>query len=213
MHVIIAGGGKLGEALSNLLVNEKHDVVLIERDEKLSEELAERLDALVLHGDASDSKILRDANIEKSDAVVAMTGDDKTNLMICEVAKSFKVASIVSRINQVANEGIFVKLGITASINTTTSAVLAFKKVLEKPGKRLVNLVAGEKAEVFEMLVSEGSRAINKKVKEIEKNFTIAAIYRNGELMLRKPDRKIQEDDVLIICVPLEEAKKVEGMF
>jgi len=213
MHVIIAGGGRLGEALANLLVNEKHDVVLIEKDEKLSEELAERLDALVLHGDASESKILKDANIEKSDAVVAMTGDDKTNLMICEVAKSFKVSSIVSRINRVTNEGIFVKLGITASINTTTSAVLAFKKVLEKPGKRLVNLIAGEKAEVFEMLVSEGSGAIDKKIKELEKNFIIAAIYRNGELMLRKPDKRVQEDDILIICAPLEEGKKIEGLF
>ncbi len=213
MHVIIAGGGKLGEALASLLVNEKHDVVLIERGEKLSEELAERLDALVLHGDASDSKILKDANIEKSDAVVAMTGDDKTNLMICEVAKSFKIPSIVSRINQVANEGIFVKLGITASINTTTSAILAFKKVLEKPGKRLVNLVAGEKAEIFEILVSEGSRTIDRKIGEIEKNFTIAAIYRNGEIILRRPERKIRGDDILIIFSPLEEAKKVEGMF
>jgi len=145
--------------------------------------------------------------------VVAMTGDDKTNLMICEVAKSFKVSSIVSRINRVANEGIFVKLGITASINTTTSAVLAFKKVLTKPGKRLVNLVAGEKAEIFEMLVSEGSGTIDKKIKEIEKNFTIAAIYRNGELIFRKPDKRIQEDDVLIICAPLEEMKKIDGMF
>lgn len=213
MHVIIAGGGKMGEALASLLVNEKHDVVLIEKDEKLSEELAERLDALVLHGDASDSKILKDANVEKSDAVVAMTGDDKTNLMICEVAKSFKVSSIMSRINQVVNEGIFVKLGITASINTTTSAVLTFKKALEKPGKRLVNLVAGEKAEVFEMLVSEGSQTVNKSIKELERNFTIAAIYRNGELILRNPDKKIQEDDILIICAPLQEVKRIDRIF
>ena len=75
MKVIVVGGGKVGENLVDLLVKEKHDVVLIEKDEKLSEELAERLDALIIHGDGSDSKILKDANVNDVESVVAMTGD------------------------------------------------------------------------------------------------------------------------------------------
>ncbi|MCK4532001.1 MAG: NAD-binding protein, partial [Candidatus Aenigmarchaeota archaeon] len=58
MKVIVVGGGRIGEALSRLLIKEKHDVVVVEKDEKLAEELAEKLDALVLHGDGTDKNIL-----------------------------------------------------------------------------------------------------------------------------------------------------------
>ena len=93
---------------------------------------------MVLKGDASERKILMDGDVEHADALVAMTSDDKTNLMICEVAKDFKVPKIISRVNSTDSEEVFMKLGITASINTTTSVVYAFKKALEKPeGKRI----------------------------------------------------------------------------
>jgi trk system potassium uptake protein TrkA len=213
MHIIIAGGGNLGTKLSELLVKENHNVVLIEKNERVAERLGETLDALVLHGDASDRKILKDADIENCDALIVMTGDDKTNLMICEVAKSFNVSVIISRVNDASNEPIFIKLGITACINTTTSAVLAFKKALEEPEKHLINIVAGEKALVFERVVSKESKIINKEIDKISKNFIIAAIYRNGELVKPKPETKILEGDVLIVCAPIEEMKRVNKLF
>jgi trk system potassium uptake protein TrkA len=212
MKVIVVGGGKIGEALSQLLVKEKHDVVVIEKDEKLAEELAERLDALVLHGDGTEKNILKDANIEKVDVVTAVTGDDKTNLMVCEFAKGVNVPNIIARINQSDNEGIFTKIGITNLINTTTTAVLAFKKAMEKPGKQLINLIAGGKGEVFEISVGKDSKFANKTVADVVKGFTVACIYRNDKFMIPKPDTKIKEGDILTICSPLEEIKKIEKM-
>ena len=213
MKVIMIGGGKIGEALSKLLIKEKHDVVLIEKEEKIAEELAEKLDALVLHGDGSDKNVLKDANIEKSDVVAAVTGDDKTNLMICEFAKEVNVPNIISRINQSDNEGIFSKIGINNLINTTTTAVLAFKKAIEKPGKQLVNLIAGGKGEVFEVNVGKDSKFANKIVMDISKGFTIACIYRDDKYMIPEPKTKLKEGDILTICSPLEEVKKIEKMI
>lgn len=213
MKIIVAGGGKIGKALTQLLVKEKRDVILIEKDKNLAEDLAEKLDALIICGDGSDRKILKDANISSADAVVAVTGDDKTNLMICEVAKTVNVPVIVTRLNDFSNESIFSNLGISGIINTTSSAILAFKKVLEVPGKKLISVIGGNKAEIFDLTISEKSKFANQLVGEISKNFVIAAINRDGEIIVPKVGTKIQEGDILTICAPIEEVKKIEKMI
>jgi trk system potassium uptake protein TrkA len=214
MKVIIVGGGHLGNELASLLVKEKHDVVVVEKDDNRAEYLGENLDALVLHGDGTDRKVLKDGGIKKCNALIAMTGDDKTNLLVCEIAKDFNVHTIVSRVVDSSNDPIFAKLGITASINTTVSAILAFKRVIEEPGKKLVNLVAGEKAEVVERLVDNKSRIANRRVREFEnEKFNIAAIFRNGEFLRASPKETIQQGDSLIIVVPVEEVKNVDKLF
>ena len=109
---------------------------------------------------------------------------------------------------------IFSKLGITASINTTVSSILAFKRVVDEPGKRLVNLVAGEKAEVFERSVDSKSRIADKRIKEFEsEKFTIAAIFRDGEFLKASPKERIQQGDTIIIVSPVEEVRNVDKLF
>ncbi len=213
MKVVIIGGGKLGEALAQLLIKEKHDVVVIEKNEKLAEELAEKLDALVLHGDGSNKNILKDANIQDVDAVVAVTGDDKTNLMVCEIAKNANVPTIITRINNSENETIFTKIGISNIIDTTRLSILAFKQALERPGKQLSNIVAGGKGEVFEVSVREDSKIIGKKISEFAKNFVVAFVYRDDKCFIPKPDTKVKEGDILTIFSPVEEVRKIEKLL
>lgn len=213
MKIIIVGGGSLGEALTEALIKEKNDVVVIEKDEKLAEVLAEKLDALVLHGDGSDIKILKDADYENSDSLVAMTGDDKTNLMVCEMAKSGGVKNIITRINDSSNETIFTKAGISNIINTTTAAVMAFKRSLEKPGKQLVSLVGGGKGQIFEVNIKKGSSFMGKTVSEVSKGFVICSLYRDDEFEIPKQKTKIKEGDILTICSPLKKVKKIEKML
>jgi len=213
MKIIVVGGGKLGETLSRILAKERHDVVLIERKDALAEELAERLDALVLSGDASSKDILKDANIENADVVVAATDDDKTNLTVCEFAKEMNVQNIIARINLPDSEADFSKIGISSMIDATATAALAFKKLMEKPGKQLVNFVAGGKGEIFEMRVRKESKFTGKAVADAAKDFAIACIYRDEKLIIPKPETKIKECDILTICAPLEEVKKIEAML
>ncbi len=213
MRIMIVGGGSVGGRLAEILVKEKNEVVVIEKEEKIAEALGERLDALVLYGDATDRKILKDGNIEKCDAFFALTADDKTNLMVCEVAKSFKVPVIVARVNDISNEPIFMELGITAAINTTTAAILAFKKVIDEPEKHLINYVAGGKAVVFERAVQKKSKIVDKKIGSLKNRFVISGVYRNGEYIKPEPETKIMEGDILIICTPLEEVKNIDSWF
>ncbi len=213
MKVIVVGGGKLGETLSRLLSKERHDVVLIERKDSLAEELAERLDALVLSGDGSDKDILKDANIENADAIIAATNDDKANVAVCEFAKEAKVKNIISRLNNPGSEVEFSKIGVTSVIDATATAALAFKKLVEKPGKQLVSFVAGGKGEIFEVNVRKESKFAGKPVSDFSKDFSIACIYREDKLVIPKPETKIREGDILTVCAPLEEAKKIEAML
>ena len=214
MKAIIVGGGILGHSLAELLVKEKHKVVVVEKSEARADFLGENLDALVLHVDGTDRKILRDGGIKKSDALIAMTGDDKTNLLVCEIAKDFKVPTIVTRIADSSNDAIFSKLGITACINTTVSSVLSFKRVLDEPGKKVVNLVAGGKAEVMERSVESKSRILNTRVGDLAREkFSIAAIFRNGEFVRAGPKESIQQGDTLIIVVPVEETQNLDKLF
>jgi trk system potassium uptake protein TrkA len=213
MKVIVVGGGKIGEALSRTLVKERHDVVLIEKNEGLAEELAENLDVLVLHGDGSDKGLLKDASIDSSDVVIAATSDDKTNMAVCEFAKNAKVPNIISRVNHAGSEKDFAKIGIESIIDATATAVLAFKKAMERGGKPLVSFVAGGKGEIFEINIRNDSKAAGKTVAEVAKDFAIACIYRDGKMIIPKPEMKIKEGDILTICVSLEDVKKIEGMF
>lgn len=213
MKVIITGGGDVGTELAKVLISEKHDVVVVESDGKRADELAESLDALVLKGDASDRRVLKDAGIEKCDAFLALTSDDKTNLLVCEIAKSFGVPKIVARVSDPSNEQIFSQMGITAAVNTISVAVTAFKRILEGPDERLLCLAAGNRIKIMERTVSRKSRACGKKVKDLGNGFVVAAIVRDGEFLKPEGNRKLSEGDSVIVCAPVEEDKEIERVF
>lgn len=213
MRMIICGGGSLGTKLAEMYVKEKNDVIIIEKGDVNAERLGEKLDALVLRGDASDVKILKDAGIENCDSLLVVTDDDKTNLLICEVAQSFKVGKILSRVNDSSNDGIFMRLGITAAINTTTASVLYFKKALQDPGKRIINLVAGDKAGIYDRLISRKSQVVNKKVGDFPSNMIVCSIYRNGDYVVPKSGSVLLEGDIVTVCTNTQLLKKLDKMF
>ncbi|MBU0530659.1 MAG: TrkA family potassium uptake protein [Candidatus Aenigmatarchaeota archaeon] len=213
MRLIICGGGSLGTKLADVFVKEKNDVIMIEKNSIIAEKLGEKLDALVLHGDASDIKILKDAGIENCDALLVVTSDDKTNLLICEIAKSFKVGKIISRVNDAENDGIFMKLGITSAINTTTTAVVSFKKAIQDPGKRIIGLIAGDQAGIYERLVTKKSQVLNKKISEFPTNMAVCAIQRNGEYIFPKQGTALQEGDIVTISAGIQLLNNVDKLF
>src|SRR5512143_3625611 len=99
MYVIVAGGGKVGYYLAKALINEGHEVLVIERDRRKCEVIAEDLGSVVMRGDAAEASTLTDAGTSRADVVVAVTGDDEDNLVICQMAKrKFSVQRTIARI-------------------------------------------------------------------------------------------------------------------
>ena len=133
MRVIIAGGGELGARLAEQLAGE-NEVIVIEKDEGRAEYLGEKLSSIVLFGDATEKQVLKHANAEKCDALLAATSDDKANSAICELAKSFGIKRLAARLNDSGRTDLFSSSG-AAAINVMDSAVKEFRKILEKPHK------------------------------------------------------------------------------
>ena len=127
MRVIIAGGGEFGARLAEEMAGE-NEVIVIEKDEARAEYLGEKLSSIVFFGDASDKDMLRKANADKCNALVAATADDRLNAAICEAAKRLGIKRIAARLNDPDREDLFGR-GVIP-INLMDSAVREFRKAI-----------------------------------------------------------------------------------
>lgn len=133
MYVVIAGGGKIGEYLANVLLESGNDVTIIEEDLETADRLSVVLQGryLVIHGDGCDSKYQEDAGIRRADVFVATTGQDDDNLVSCEIAQRvFNVPRGIARVNSPKNLRIFHEVGIECVSSTTLIANLIEEETL-----------------------------------------------------------------------------------
>ncbi|MDR1422590.1 MAG: TrkA family potassium uptake protein [Coriobacteriales bacterium] len=147
MYVVINGGGKVGEHLAGTLLRHKHDVAIIERDEKTIERLALDLPSrvLMIHGDGCDSAFQSDAGAGEADIFVATTGSDDTNLVSCEIASLvFSIPRIIARVSNPKNERIFRRIGIEAVSSTTIISRLIESEATEGAVHAVMSLTQGD---------------------------------------------------------------------
>lgn len=133
MYVVIAGGGKVGSYLANVLLESGHEVAVIEGNRELADELSVSLEGryLVICGDCCDSRFQEDAGIRRADIFVGATGQDDTNLVACEIAQRvFHVDRVIGRVNSPKNLRIFRKVGIECVSSTTLIASLIEEEAL-----------------------------------------------------------------------------------
>ncbi|MCM8768020.1 MAG: NAD-binding protein [Candidatus Omnitrophica bacterium] len=206
MNVIIVGAGNVGYYLAERL-SDKNYVVLIEKEPKLSEKVAEKLNCLVINGDGCNPEILKKAGIKKADVVAAVTGNDEDNLIICQIAKEiFNVKRVVARINNPKDEKTFYELGVDVAISGTS--LLA--KVIEEEvnWEDFVTLFTFKrgKLSILRIDLPETSPIINKKFKEIQlpEDSVIVAIIREDEFIIPKDEFVFLENDEVIAITKVE---------
>lgn len=120
MYVVMAGGGKVGRFIAVDLLEDGHEVAIIERVEGRCDQLLRDYDLLVIQGDACDVRDLKQARPERADVFVATTGDDDDNFVACQLAKTtFEVPRVIARVNSPRNERIFDHMKIE-SVSTTS---------------------------------------------------------------------------------------------
>jgi trk system potassium uptake protein len=213
MKIIIIGAGEVGKTLVNNLSLEKNDVTLIEQDENLVKEIATQTDVLVIKGDGTNMSILKDAGIEKADSIIAVTDDDKTNLMISEIAISSNIKKVISVVNTPGNEELFEKIGVQNIISRVNLQIIEIKNILEKKSDdtdqfRLLTQLGKGNVEIFEITVSKNSSLIG--ADTTLPKAIISLIYRNGELIIPvKNQQVIKEGDVLVITSKTEEVREL----
>ncbi len=212
MKIIIVGGGEVGLTTANVLSTKEHDLILIEGDEARAKQVANSIDALVIHGDGTDLSILKDAGASDADAIVAVTDDDKTNLMVCEIAKSLDIKKIISRVNKSENQELFTKLGITGVVPTVGLAVTKIKNLLSEGGsERVIYEIGKGTFQVIAITLPKESKLVGK-ASDI-KNAVIGAIYRDGEILLPREGTKFKEEDVLILTAKTKNIKSIRNQI
>jgi len=108
VFVLIVGGGKVGSYLTRALLKQGHEVVMVEKDERKTRMLEQLIEEKVtLIGDGCDPLVLEQAGLKRADVVVADTGDDEDNLVVCLIAKKNAKARCIARVNNPANKLIF----------------------------------------------------------------------------------------------------------
>ena len=187
MYVVIAGGGVLGGSLARRLAENRHDVVVIERDRDVCELVSSRTGALAIHGSATNLDVLDEAGIEKAEVAVGALPTDADNLSFILLARNFKVPRIMARMRTPRYETAYRLAGATTCINVGAFFVNQLLLEIEQPTLHQVATFGAGKATIVVATVPDGSLAHGKKVQEIasDEGFpqecVIAGIYRRGE--------------------------------
>jgi trk system potassium uptake protein TrkA len=203
MYIIVVGGGKVGYYLTKTLVNEGNEVLLIERKPDKVAIFTERFGSVVLQGDGAEVATLDKAGAARADVVVAVTGEDEDNLVICQVAKKrFEVPKTIARVNNPKNEEIFRQLGIDVTVSQTNIILNIIEQ--EIPDRPLVHLMTLKHAQmaIVETIVGPGSTVVNKPVSTVKlpPNVVLSAILRDGTLHIPHGDtRLIPGDEVIAV--------------
>jgi trk/ktr system potassium uptake protein len=211
MYVIIVGGGKVGRNLARELLQKENEVTLIESSRPRYLMLEEEFEHGVHYGDATELWVLERAGIQRADLVVAVTGDDEDNILVCQVAKEkYLCDRIIARVNNPRNHDHFKLLGIQPAVSATDLILRLIEH--EVPRYGLVHLLAleEERLEIIELEVLEGAPSIGERVVDIAlpEGSLIISVLRGRSGFVPKGDTVLQAgDQVLLVLDPgLEES-------
>lgn len=201
MYIIVVGGGKVGYYLTKSLLSDGHEVLLVELDPQKAELYSERLGSIVLQGDGAEAAVQARAGTARADVVIAVTGDDEDNLVICQLAKQkFHVGRTITRVNNPKNEELFRLLGIDVTISQTNYIQnLIGQSIPERSFIHLMNLRHADLA-IIEATINEQSAVANKTIADIDLpvDCAIAAIARGTNLIVPSHDTIIEPNDEII---------------
>jgi trk system potassium uptake protein TrkA len=212
MYVIVAGAGKVGWNLARELLEKENEVTVIEADRRRYLTVEQELEHAVHYGDATELWVLERAGINRADLVVAVTGDDEDNLLICQVAKEkYLVDRIIARCNNPRNLEHFKLLGIQPAVSATDLILRLIEH--EVPRYGLVHLLdlPEERLEIIEVVVADGAPAAGRRINQLnlpDGSLVVAVLRSEGGGFVPKADTLIEAgDEVLLVLDPgLEDA-------
>ena len=216
MYAIVVGAGKVGYYLTKRLQQEGHEVLLMEKDKRTAGALGEELGDTVMWGDCCEVRVMTEAGFGRADCIVAVTGDDEDNLVICQMAKrKFDVPRTLARVNNPINETLFVKLGIDTTVSSTSLIYNLIDQQIE-PGQ-IIPLGALKRGniEVVAISVSERSPVLGKGIKDLNlpADALIISIVRGESGMLPTDDLRFQAGDSVVALVSAATEPRVHAIF
>jgi trk system potassium uptake protein TrkA len=216
VYVIIAGGGKVGWNLARELIAKEHEVTLIEGDRERYLTVEQELEHAIQYGDATELWVLERAGIQRADLVIAVTGDDEDNVLICQLAKDkYLCDRIIARVNNPRNRQYFELLGIQPAVSATDLILRLIEH--EVPSYGLVHLLdlRDEQLEIIEVEVGPDAPAAGVRVQDVDlpDGSLIISVLRNGRGFVPKADTVIEADDEVLLVLDPGMEERITAQF
>ncbi|MDD5746325.1 MAG: NAD-binding protein [Candidatus Omnitrophica bacterium] len=207
MHIVIVGGGKVGYFLAKRLKEHKHVISLIEKDQAICQQIARDLDILVINGDGCDRKYLEEASIQQCEVMVALTGDDEDNIIMCQIAKEiYNVSRTVGRVNDPDNEHVFSEFGIDVPVDSTEIIAKIIEEEVSFADLATLMTFRRGKLAIVRVDLDPSSPVVNKAVREVElpPDSVLVAIVRGDAIIVPRGDTVFQKRDDVIALTMIE---------
>ena len=203
MFIIIAGGGKVGLTLAQDLLAEGHEVALIEKDRAKAARLEDYLGDSFIEGDATSVPFLQQCGAGRADAVVAVTGQDEDNLIICQIARKLGCRRTVARVNDPRNEETFHLLGIDKTVSSSRIIRSLIEEEVDVAGLITHSALMKGRMAIIEISLDAASPAIGKAVKDLDlpEACTLFSVIRGGDAIAPRGDTVLQEHDTVLAMV------------
>lgn len=217
MYVIVVGGGKVGYHLTRTLLGEGHEVTLIEKEAAHVAELTTDLGDTVVAGDGCEVRVMQDVGMARADVVVAVTGHDEDNLVVCQMAqRKFRVPRQIARVNNPKNEPIFHMLGVTETISSTRILYSLIEQEVESGASLLLTALKRGKIVITAVDLSPDSPGSHRMVKDIHMagECVLAAIIRDEHILLPSGTTRLEPGDTVIaVATPADQEAVREALL
>ncbi|MBU4305787.1 MAG: TrkA family potassium uptake protein [Candidatus Omnitrophica bacterium] len=212
MYVIIVGCGRVGSKLAQILSQEAHDVVIIDKEQNSFRRLGDTFNGLTLCGNGVNLEFLKTAGIEKADVFCVLTDGDNTNLMAAQIAKKiFNVPKVFARVYDPQRASIFSSFGFEIISGTMLIASMLRDKITD--AKFSSYLVETRELEVMRIdardeFIGKTAGALN-----VPDEFSVITVIRAGSTLLPQPDTVIEKNDVLFGLVKTDRLENIRKKF
>ncbi len=217
-RIVIIGGGNVGLAVARALEarTDRIRAKVIERDRETAERAADSLSrTIVLHGDGMDAELLMEAAIDRADAVLAVTDDDKTNLLVAVRAKSAGCAMAIALVNDPTLVPLMGPLDIDAYINPRATTVSSILRHIRHGRVREIYSIGDAEAEVIEAQVLGTSPLAGKTIRTagFPDGVLVGGVMRRDKLIKPTADLRMEEGDVIALFAMAKDVPEVERLL
>ncbi|MCC6729867.1 MAG: NAD-binding protein [Chthonomonadales bacterium] len=216
MYIVIVGGGNVGYYLAKALVRTHHEILLMEKDRGVHRRIAEELGEVTMQGDGCEVRLLDEAGVGRADVVVAATGDDEDNLVICQMAKmKFDVPRTIARVNNPRNEDLFHRLGIDATVSSTKIIYNLIEQEIETGEVIPLAALRRGRIEIVEIEIGEKSPVLDAQVQQLHlpAGSLIISVIRSEHAMIPTAETRFEVGDSVIALVTAELEHELRDVF